>query len=95
MWNLLKFGTMVDWKPRSGDFHIFKLVDLTNFNLKFLSLGCAAFLNTMTCGLWRITPPDIAHQVANGVEPTNKPIQDVKIGYHFFAEMVNMTVFSL
>ena len=46
----------------------------------------------MTCGLWRISPPEITHQVAKGVKPADKPIEDVKIGYHFFSEMINRTV---
>ena len=58
------------------------------------SLAFAAFLNTMTCGLWRISPPEITNQVAKGVKPADKPIEDVKIGYHFFSEMINRMVFK-
>ena len=58
------------------------------------SLAFAAFLNTMTCGLWRISPPEITNQVAKGVKPADKPIEDVKIGYHFFSEMINRVVFK-
>ena len=65
----------------------------TEFNTDF-SLAFAAFLNTMTCGLWRISPPEITNQVAKGVKPADKPIEDVKIGYHFFSEMINRMVFK-
>ena len=48
----------------------------------------------MTCGLWRISPPKITYQVANGEISSDKPIEDVKIGYHFFSEMINRTVWG-
>ena len=92
MWNLLKFGTMVEWKLRSGDFLRHFIGRTMSVGLNLFSLAFAAFLNTMTCGLWRISPPEITHQVAKGVKPADKPIEDVKIGYHFFSEMINRTV---
>ena len=91
MWNLSKFGTMVEWKPKSGYFLSHLIGQNINVGLNIFSLACAAFLNTMTCGLWRISPPEITHEVAKGVKPTDKSIEDVKIGYHFFSEMINRT----